>query len=110
MDIFSAVFLCRSIDWRIGLAERFEVFTGRKTYIVTLNCLEQTRYQQDNIDAIDAWVIAPAVVDPYKPDRTPNLTSTRIYLAADSSKDILKIKTRTGFGTIDVLLTDFVPF
>ena len=109
LDIFSAVFLSRSVDWRIGLSEQFEVFTGRKTYIVTLNCLEKTQFKKNDIE-IDAWVIAPAAIDPNKPDQKPRLTSTRIFLSADNSKDILQIKTKTGFGTIEVLLTDFVPF
>jgi hypothetical protein len=110
LDIFSAVFLSRSFNWRVGLAERFEVYTGRKTYLVTLNCIQKIEYQEANIDAIDAWVIAPAVIDPYKPNRDARLTATRIFLSADNSKDILKIKTKTGFGTIEALLTDFVPF
>ena len=109
LDIFSAVFLSRSIDWYVGLSEEFEVFTGRKSYIVTLNCLEKTRFEENDID-IDAWVIAPAAIDPNKPDQKPRLTSTRIYLSADESKDILRIKTKTGFGTLEAILTDFVPF
>jgi len=109
LDIFSAVFLSRSVDWQVGLSEQFEVFTGRKTYIVTLNCLEKTWFKKNDIE-IDAWVIAPAAIDPNKPDQKPRLTSTRIFLSADKSKDILQIKTKTGFGTIEVLLTDFVPF
>ena len=109
LDIFSAVFLSRSIDWHIGLSEEFEVFTGRKSYIVTLNCLEKTRFQKNDIE-VDAWVIAPAALDPNKPDQQPRLTSTRIYLSADESKDILRIKTKTGFGTVEAILTDFVPF
>ncbi len=91
------------------LTEQFEVFTGRKTYIVTLNCLETIRFNKNDIE-IDAWVIAPAAIDPNKPDQKPRLTSTRIFLSADNSKDILQIKTKTGFGTIDVLLTDFAIF
>ena len=109
LDIFSAVFLSRSIDWNVGLSEEFEVFTGRKSYIVTLNCLEKTQFKVNDTE-IDAWVIAPAAIDPNKPDQKPRLTSTRIYLSADESKDILRIKTRTGFGTVEAILTDFVPF
>lgn len=109
LDIFSAVFLSRSVDWRVGLSEQFEVFTGRKTYIVTLNCLEKSLFKKDDFE-IDAWVIGPTAVDSNKPSQKPRLTTTRIYLSADSSKDILRIKTKTGFGTIEVLLTDFVPF
>ena len=106
LDVFSFMALARSFDWKVGLSERFNVFTGRKTYIVTLNCIGQDIFVIGQ-DKIAAWVIAPAVIDPTKKDKKAQRKETRIYLSIDDSKDILKIRTQTAIGTVRARLIKF---
>ena len=106
LDVFSFMALARSFEWNVGLSERFNVFTGRKTYIVTLNCIGRDNFVIGP-DKTDAWVIAPAVIDPSKKDKKPQRKETRIYLSADASKDILKIRTQTAIGTVRARLIQF---
>jgi len=108
LDIFSFMTLARSFDWKIGLSERFEVFTGKKTEILTLNCIGHDVYQKGQ-KKIDAWIIAPAAMDPAKKDKKPQVKETWVYLSADESRDILKIKTQTAFGTVKARLIKFTP-
>ena len=108
LDAFSAVFLALSFDWRVGLSEQFEVFTGKKNYLVTLVCVGTTPVEHREKD-IACWVVVPTVVDTQKPDKKPKFTRTKIYISADPSRAVLKVKTKAGIGTVKAKLKGFEP-
>ena len=108
LDAFSAVFLALSFDWHVGLSEQFEVFTGKKSYLVTLVCVGTTEVEHRE-KGVACWVIVPTVVDTSKPDKKPRFTKTKIYLSADPSRAVLKVKTKAGIGTVRAKLKGFEP-
>ena len=58
---------------------------------------------------VACWVIVPTVVDTSKPDKKPRFTKTKIYLSADPSRAVLKVKTKAGIGTVRAKLKGFEP-
>jgi hypothetical protein len=97
LDMYSAILLVRSLDWRPGKSMHFEVFTGEKRYAVSMECIEKGVFKL-NEEEIPAWVIRPHVLKLGDPNAEPRHTKARIYLSADKSRDLLKIKTKLDIG------------
>jgi hypothetical protein len=97
IDMYSAILLVRSLDWREGRVQQFEVFTGKKRYAVSMKCIGKGILKL-NKKQIPAWIIRPHVLKLGDPNAKPRHTNARIYLSADESRDLLKIKTDIGIG------------
>ena len=97
IDIYSAILLVRSLDWHQGKIQQFEVFTGKKRYSVTMECVGK-RFFKLNKKQIPSWVIRPRVLKLGDPNAKPRYTNARIYLSADESRNLLKIKADIGIG------------
>lgn len=107
LEPFSAIFLARRFNWRKGEVQHFKVITGKKRYLVTLICLDKGRVTEGDAQ-IEAWIIRPIVKDLSKPKSKPKYSTTKIYLSADKSRDLLKMKSRTLIGTVKIKLERFV--
>jgi hypothetical protein len=99
LDMYSAIFLVRSFDWRQGKSQQFEVFTGEKRYAVTMECIGRGVFKLDEKE-IPSWVIRPSVLKLGDPNAKPRHTKAHIYLSADESRELLKIKTDIGMGAL----------
>ncbi len=108
IDMFSAIFLARSFDWQENESQQFDVFSGRKRYLLTLDCIGKTVFREGDIK-IDAWVIRPGVLKQNDPDAKTRHSKARVYLSADESRDLLKIKSKIGFGTVKMKLLRYEP-
>ncbi|WP_319524536.1 DUF3108 domain-containing protein [uncultured Desulfosarcina sp.] len=107
LDVFSAIFLARSFDWSIGERHAFMVFIGEKQYDVFLDCI--------GMDAIEiegnpqpVWVIQPGIRKSTETELSSVSQKTRIFIAADESRDIVKIKTQPGIGTVTLRLVKYL--
>ena len=108
IDMFSAIFLARSFDWQENESQQFDVFTGKKRYLVTLDCIGKTVFLEGDI-RIDAWVIRPGVLKQNDPNAKTRHSEARVYLSADASRDLLKVKTNVGLGTVKMKLIAYEP-
>ncbi len=106
IDVFAAVFLARSFDWKVGESQQIEIFTEDKHHLITLDCLGHALYEEGTIRT-PAWVIRPGSHNLDNPKAETVYSNTRIYLSADESRDLLKIKTSLGFGTIRMTLVEY---
>lgn len=107
VDVFSATFLARSFDWKVGKEHQFMVFTGEKQYHVTMDCIGKSTYELDG-HIIPVWVIQPGIRKTTKTEPYRVHEKTRIYIAADESKDIVKIKSQPGIGTVKLRLVKYI--
>ncbi len=107
LDPFSVVFLVRHLDWHVGMAEIFDVFTGRKQYLLTLFCAE-VRIKTINDEQREAWVITPTTKEVGKPDAEEKSDFT-VYLSKDEKKEILKIEGVPRIGRVEAIMRNFVP-
>ncbi len=112
LDPFSATYLVRGLDWKVGAEKVFDVYPGKYQYELRLRC--------ESLVTIDvggekrkAWVIVPKVtnLDPLK--RAEALKkkpmNTKIYLSTDELKDVLKIEASHALGYFRVLMVRFDP-
>jgi hypothetical protein len=108
IDMFSAIFLTRSFDWQENESQQFDMFSGKKRYLVTLDCIGKTVFHVGDIN-IDAWVIRPGVLKQNDPNAKTRHSEARVYLSADESRDLLKIRTKVGLGTVKMKLLRYEP-
>ena len=107
MDVFSAIFLARSFDRSIGETHDFMVFIGEKQYAVNLYCIGMSYFEIEE-ESIPIWVIRPGVRKTTEEKSSSVAQKTLIFIAADESKDIVKIETEPGIGTVTLRLVKFL--
>ena len=107
VDPFSVVFLVRHLDWHIGMAEVFDVFTGKKKYQLTLYCKSVVTKTVGDA-ARQAWEIIPEMIDFTKPEEKKR-AEFRIFLSKDEKKEILKIEGAPRIGRVEATIRKFVP-
>ena len=107
MDVFSAIFMARSFDWSIGERHEFMVFIGEKQYEVTMDCIGVSTFEIEG-DKIPVWIIRPGIRKTTRDKASPIGRRTRIFIAADESKDIVKIKTNVGIGAVTLRLVKYL--
>jgi len=107
LDVFSAIFLARSFDWSIGERQDFLVFIGEKQYTVALDCIGMHTIELEE-SRIPVWVIQPEIRKTTETKPSSIARKTRIFIAADESKDIVKIETEPGIGTVTLRLVRFL--
>jgi len=106
VDVFTAIFLARSFDWRVGERHSFQVFIGEKQYVVTLDCVGKSTFELQE-DTIPVWVIRPGIRKTSAAEPSPVSQKTRVFIAADESKDVVKIETEPGIGTVTLRLVKY---
>jgi hypothetical protein len=108
IDMFAAIFLARSFEWQENESQQFEVFTENKLYLLTMDCIGKSIFESGDIKT-PAWVIRPGVRKLNDPKAKTKHSKARVYLSADESRDLLKIKTNIGFGTVKMKLKRYTP-
>jgi hypothetical protein len=105
-DPFSTVYLIRSIDWRTGLMEIFEVITGNKHYELLLTCTGTTTLTL-NGNRRETWIIQPQTrnLEKKSSEREPAVWS--IYVSRDEMREILKIE---GYPKIGQIVAEMQKF
>lgn len=107
LDLFSAIFLARSFDWSIGERHGFLLFIGDKQYTVTMDCIGKSTFEIED-DSIPVWVIQPRIQRTTEDKPSSVARKTRIFIAADESKDIVKVETEPGIGTVTLRLMRYL--
>lgn len=106
LDPFSVFFLVRHLDWHVGMAEIFDVFTGKKHYELRLLCdavVSKTFGDQTR----ESWVIIPLVRNVSTGESGPE-NNFRIYLSTDDSKEIFEIEGDGAIGKMRASLREIV--
>ena len=112
IDPFTATYLVRGLDWKVGVEKVFDVYPGKYQYELRLKC-ESLVTINSNGQKRKAWVIIPKVthLDPQK--RAEALkkkpTSSKIYVSADELKDVLKFEASHTLGFFRVIMIRFDP-
>ncbi len=114
MDYFSAVLIARAMAWSPGDVRTVEVFDGKGLSWAELTCEERTRVKTGMHDQkrMDVWKIRCRVVqggEDLDEDDELIAEDIKLYLAADASREIVRIEAGTPFGDMKVVLDDFSP-
>jgi len=107
IDIYSAIFLARSFDWEKDERQEFSVIIGSKQYKVTLNCLGMTDLKVGK-ETVPVWVIRPLIEKIPKDSKPSPKRDMDVYLSADESRDLIRIKVKLGFGSVKLHLVKYL--
>lgn len=105
LDPFSVVYLIRSLEWKKGTAETFDVFTGKKQYELILYCSGETTLTVGK-EQRKAWLIHPRTRTLDK-ERKLALSRWTVYLSQDSRRQILQITGHPSIGKITARMRKF---
>jgi hypothetical protein len=111
VDPFTATYLARGHEWKVGEEETFDVYTGKKRYELHLKCVDKAMVDMGGTRRA-AWVIVPTArnLDDRKPaDEKKKPADVKIYLSADEIKDVLRIEATHTMGSFLVSLDKFEP-
>lgn len=108
LDPFAAAFIARALDWKVGETKQFDTFNGKTRYLISLTATELAKVKQDGV-VRDAWVIVPQVRALSRPGVEKKLKSAKIYLSADSRREILKVVSSVFIGSVTAEMESFVP-
>ena len=114
LDPFSATFLVRRLDWEAGMEEIFDVYTGKDQYLLELKCIRKTTIEIAGENR-EAWEIVPELTNlNNKLDKTDRqedkkMNNMWIYVSADETKEMLKIKVSLKIGYFRIVLEKFEP-
>jgi len=111
LDPFSATFLVRRLDWEAGMEEVFDVFTGDDQYILELKCIQKKTIEIAGENR-KAWEIVPELtnLDKKKQEKEDKkMNDMWIYVSADESREMLKIKVALKIGSFRIVLEKFEP-
>ncbi len=108
LDPFSAAFLARSLDWKKGATKYFDTFEGKNRYLVSLTATNKINMLINGRER-EVWVITPKVRKLGSDDKKKKLRDARIYLTADSRREIIMIESEVFIGTVKTKMVSFAP-
>ena len=108
LDPFSAAFLSRALDWKLGDSKKFDVFNGKSRYLITLTAVDRIKMGVNGVTR-DVWVISPVVDNLTARKANKKLREARIYVTDDADRDILKIASSVFIGEVTATLISYVP-
>ncbi|MBX7145231.1 MAG: DUF3108 domain-containing protein [Oligoflexia bacterium] len=108
LEPFSAAFIARSLDWKVGQTNVFDAYNGKTRYLISLTA-DHEETMRVNGEERKVWVIVPRVT--LAENNTPHtkLRDARIYVTADERRDILKIVSSVFVGSVTTALDAFTP-
>ncbi len=107
LDPFSTALLALSMDWKVGDKRQFDTYHGRNRYLIELTAVDFTDIII-NGSPRKAIVISPTITKLTEAE-TKKLRKALIYIAADKSREILKISSELFFGAVEVEMGAFTP-
>ena len=108
LDPFSAAFLARSLNWKKGETKKFDTFNGKTRYLISLTAEDKVN-MKINDQKKDVWVISPKVKKLTETNPKKKLREAKIYVTADSAREILLIASEVFVGTVTTTLKSFTP-
>ncbi len=108
LDPFSAAFIARSLHWEVGETKEFDTFNGKSRYLISLTATEKTVLRYNGEDR-DVFVIVPRVTNLVNQQQSKKLRAAKIYLTADSKREIIKLVSEVFIGSVTTSMDSFEP-
>lgn len=108
LDPFAAAFLARSLDWNIGDTKEFDTYNGKTRYIISLTAQDRKTLSV-NGEKRDVWEIVPRVRMAGSTENHKKLRQAKIYVTADSRREVLQIVSSVFIGSVKTTLDSFTP-
>ncbi|HXG52042.1 MAG TPA: DUF3108 domain-containing protein [candidate division Zixibacteria bacterium] len=105
LDPISAVYLARSVDFKVGDRLLFHVFGGRYRYLLELTVERREPVAVGN-RAVEAFRIVPKVTNLTKKGYAGRLNEATIWISADERRIPVKLTSRIFVGSVEMELAE----
>ncbi|MBI4527149.1 MAG: DUF3108 domain-containing protein [Deltaproteobacteria bacterium] len=101
LDPISAVYLARSLDFKVGDMLRLDVFGGKSRYQVTMDVVGQERITT-KAGEFNAYKIVPKIVNLTKSGYAGRVRQATVWISADEKRRPLKVVSQVFIGTVNI--------
>jgi len=105
LDTVSAVYLARSLDFKVGDTFRLEVFGGKSRYLVTLDVVGKERVTVRRKE-YETFKIIPKVADLSKTGYAKRMHQATAWITADDKRLPVKMSSQVFIGSVNIELTE----
>lgn len=108
LDPISAAFIARNMPLSIGSESAVDVFNGKHRYLITFKVVSQEQVTL-NDTVRDAFKVVPSVQKLTDTKGERRLNSAAIWIAADGTRDLLRLESKVWVGSVSAKFTNFIP-
>lgn len=104
LDPISAAFFARSIPIEVGGRAEFDVFNGKHRYLIVFNVVSKEVVEIMGKKR-EAYKTVPEVRKLTDTEGEKRLTEAALWIAADDSREVLKLESKVFVGRVGAVLT-----
>ncbi len=105
LDPVTAVYLVRSIDFKVGDTLYFNVFGGKSRYLLTLDVVSKERIELDS-GIFEAFRINPRVKNITKSGYAERFSEASVWISADQNRIPLMVASKVFIGSVYLELVE----
>jgi Protein of unknown function (DUF3108) len=106
LDPITAVYLARSVDFKVGDRLYFKVFGGRYQYLLELFVEKKEPVTLESGKTIEAFRVIPRIQNITKNGYASRLNDATIWLSADERRLPIKLSSKIVFGNVQLELIE----
>jgi len=100
LDPITAVYLARSVDFKVGDRLYFKIFGGRYQYLLELVVERKEPVELESGTVVEAYRIIPRIQNITKNGYAGRLNDATIWISADERRLPVKLSSKITFGTV----------
>lgn len=104
-DPISAIYLARSLDFKVGDTLRMEVFGGNSRYLVILDIVDREPVTVKT-GVFEAYKIIPRVINLTSSGYAGRVRQATVWISADEKRRPLKIVSQVFIGSVSIELVE----
>jgi hypothetical protein len=106
LDPITAVYLARSVDFKVGDKLYFKVFGGRYQYLLELFVEKKEPVSLKSGKRVEAYRLVPRVQNLTKSGYADRFKEAAIWISADERRVPVKLSSKIAFGTVHLDLVE----
>lgn len=106
LDPITAVYLARSIDFKVGDKLFFRVFGGRHQYLLELFVEKREQVALKSGNRVEAYRIVPRIQNLTKSGYADRFKEAAVWISTDERRVPVKLSSKIAFGTVQLELVD----
>jgi Protein of unknown function (DUF3108) len=106
LDPITAVYLARSVDFKVGDRLYFKVFGGRYQYLLELFVEKKEPVTLESGKTVEAFRVIPRIQNITKNGYASRLNDATIWLSADERRLPIKLSSKIVFGNVQLELIE----
>jgi hypothetical protein len=100
LDPITAVYLARSVEFKVGDRLYFNIFGGRYRYLLELAVERKEPVEMDSGKVVEAYKIIPRIQNITKKGYAGRLNDAAVWITADERRLPVKLQSKILFGSV----------